>query len=546
MSPAAPIVAVWAEARLLLACVAAAIALGVAITWPTILDIRTVSSISRFAEGHIAALGIMARTPPWETWTPLAGAPHGVDFRPLLWPVGLLARATGAVAAYNLLLIATPALNLLGGWLLGKALGLGGNRAAALGAALSLPAWVRVTLQNGQPEQALLGSGALLIAAVVWASRGSAARMALIPVATFGLGVATPHVVLGSLVVAGAFGVFTRRLRPLITASLALLGALAVGEYHSPGFDTSVPHFFAPFGLLDAAEGPVPKRSIQWLELILPAALPPGKAPFVLHLGYVGLPLFAGAAWAASRWMRSGRNAGQADPSVLGFGVAGVACIGFAAADAGLFAPFSATLAASGTPYRFILGAVLAFSVAAAYTRGIWPVAILSLAEAVQVDPRALPFPTWRLPNDVSSADIARRTVGFDSTPESAARDAPADIIGRDRILLDLPPPGTCRSVAGHYLIEAGEHGLPVPLSLRSGADALPHAPTLSGQLESALNAPDCPGQLAPLLAGFDVVVAHRHDSCLLRETQLRCIQTVLGTGHQTSEVSWWFVAPAH
>lgn len=521
MSTAAPTPAPWAEARLLAFCVLGALALGLLLTWPIALDISGVSSDSRFAEGHIAALGLMARTPIWHTWTTLAGAPEGVDFRPLLWPAGVVARLTGAVAAYNLVLLCTPALNVLGGWVLGTTLRFSARQALGLGAALAMPPWVRTTLQNGQPEQALLGSGALLLAIVVWAGQGSRFRTLAVPLATFALGVATPHVVLACLVLVLVHSAFTRRARPLLNGALALLGALAVSWYHAPGFDSSIQHFFAPFGLLDAADGPVPKRSIQATDLLLQATLPPGKSPYVLHLGYVGFPLLAAAAWAGVRTFAAPRS--QIDHARWS-SAAALVCVVLAVSDAQLLAPFSPALSASGTPYRFTLGAVLACTIAAAHTRAIWPLAALSLAEAAWIDPRPLPFPTFTLPNDVSSTDIAARTAGR----------------GRDGMLLDLPPPGTCRNVASHYLIEASEHGVAVPLVLRSGEIAFPYRTTFSGQLERALNAADCSAQLAPLLAGFDVVVAHKHPECLLRETQLVCIQSILGRGHQTPDVSWW------
>ena len=532
--------------------VVAALLLGVGVTWPTILHPSDSSSLSRFTEGHISAFGLMAQTAPWTPWTTLAAAPEGVDFRPLLWPAGLLARGLGAVATYNVVLMLTPAFNVLGGWVLGRALGLARGQAAALGASLAFPPWVRTTLENGQPEQALLGSGALLLATVVWSCHGRYWRLGLVPLATFGLGVATPHVVLAGLVLVCGFSAFSivsslrsaarssgpgvattavvpanegrnvpptepRALavspipagRTLVAVSLALVGAWAVAGYHAPGFDPSIPHFFAPFGLLDASQGPTPKRAIQALDLVWRAGVPPGKPPFVLHLGYVGVPLMVAGLVGARRapWAAT----------------AGVACLVLAVGEQGpygLFASLSPTLSASGTPYRFVLGAVLAAAILAACTRAAWPLAALSLAESAFIDPRPLPFAPASLPEDASSAQIA----------------------SRDGIVLDLPPPGTCRHVAGHYLVEATRHGNAVPLSLRSGALAYPHRPEFSSQLERALNAPDCAAQLAPLVKGFDVVVAHQHERCLLRETQLGCIQAVLGRGHSTPGVSWWIL----
>jgi hypothetical protein len=455
----------------------------------------------------------MAQTAPWATYTQQAGFPLGVDFRPLLWPLGLFSRLTGAVSSYNLLLLTTPALNVLGGYVLGRRLALPSPASAALGLSLAFPPWVRTTLENGQPEQALLGAGALLLAAVMWAQHGRSPRLILVPIATSLLGIATPHVVLATLVLAGGWLIFAGKPRRGWLGLGLVAGAVAVARYHAPGFDSSIEHFFAPFGLLDASAGPAPKRAIDITELVWKTTIPPGKPPYVVHLGYLGVPLCFATALAArvpaARWTVAGT----------------VACVVLAMGDRGPFgvlAWISPTIAASGTPYRFMLGAVLAASIAAAFTRWGPVVAALSLVESVWADPRPLPFGLLPLPSDPSSLAIRQ-----ESGP-----------------VLDLPPSGTCRDAAGHYLVEATRHGLPTPLVLRSGGAAYAHDPALSTQLEAALSSGDCARLLAPLLDDYPVVVAHRHRDCLLRETQLQCLITVLGRGHQTPTVAWWVRAP--
>lgn len=501
-------------ARSLLAASALALAVGVAATWPLAASLGHLAPASVFTGGHVAALSVGTGVPPWSTHTDLAGWPLGVDFRPLLWPALGLARMVGALAAYDLTVLTTPLLNVLGGALLGRVLFGAGHPAVALGLLLAFPPWVRTTLQNGQPEQALLGYGAAAMAAAVWAATGPRGRLLVVAPAVALAGVSAPHVVLGTLVLVGVWALAGARREPRRLAALALagVGALAVSAYHAPGFDRSVPHFFAPFGLLEAANGPAPKRAVLASDLFLPARMPPGRGPGVLHLGYLGAPLALAGLWSA--WRVAPR--GERWPLVA-------ALLGLALAfgDTGPFGwlgALSSTLAASGTPYRFMIAVLLALAILVARSRWAPVVAALSLAEAVWVDPRPLPFPTVEWPVD-----------------------AGVDLGSGDGPVLDLPLASrSCREPAAHYLAEAGRHGRPSPLLLRSaelawGADA-----ASASALAQAFSSPDCAEALAPLVAGFGAVVVHPHVGCKVRGSERACLARVLGPPERAGDVEYW------
>ncbi len=491
----------------------AAVVLGVGLTWPSAID-RAVLPTSTFTGGHVAALAVATRT--WAPHTVLSGWPLGVDFRPMLWPSIVLAHVVGAPAAYALTLVLTPAANVLGGWVLGRVLFGEARAALCLGALLAAPPWVRTTLQNGQPEQALLGIGAASFALMVWAAEGARWRLALVAPVVALAGITAPHVILATLGVVAVWAVAGVRAAPRRAAALglALVGALGVAAWHAPGFDASIDHFFAPFGLLDASAGPAPKRAVLASDLFFAARMPPGKGPGVIHLGYVGLPLALGAAWAG--WRTPGA------PRWALFAAAGLLVLAFG--EAGPFrwvAALSATLAASGTPYRFVLGVVLALSLVVARSRVAPWVAALSLAEAAWVDPRPLPFPT-----------------------EAWAQHPTAPIPAGQSPLLDLPVVSrSCREAAAHYLAEAGTHGRPTPLYLRSGPLAWGADDTTPARIAAALGAADCAERLPAAVAGFGVVVAHTHGPCRVRPSELRCLTDALGPPAPGEGVRVWTVA---
>ncbi len=493
---------------------------GVAATWPLVLHLGDHAPASVFTEGHIAALSVATHVPPWITHTGLAGWPDGVDFRPLLWPSILLAHLVGALAAYDLTVMLVPVVNVLGGWLLGRVL-FGEQRAAiALGALLAFPPWVRTTLQNGQPEQAVLGLGAALIALGMWAAVGSHHRLwAVAPVVALA-GISAPHVVLATLAIVGVWAAAGARDVPrrMVVLALAAAGAVLVAAYHAPGFDRDIQHFFSPFGLLDAQNGPAPKRAVLLADLFWAARAPPGRGPGVVHLGYLGIPLVLGALSALPRVTpRQERWAVAAAILLLAlaFGESG---------PFGFVVSLSSTIAASGTPYRFVLGAVLALSILVARTRWAPVVVLLSLVEAVRVDPRPLPFPLVEVETDASSAAIR--------TGQGPVLDLP--LVGR-----------SCREGAAHYLAEAGRHGRPTPLLLRSGDLAWGDNLGAQRALAAALASADCPTLLPPLLARYGAVVTHGHGSCRLREPERACLEAVLGAPVTAGETAWWALPPA-
>jgi hypothetical protein len=518
-------------ARALVLVAALALVVPVAATWPLAAELGQAAPASPFTGGHVAALSVATRVPFWSTHTDLAGWPGGVDFRPLLWPSILLARLTGPEAAYGLTLLTTPLVNVLGGVILGRALRFDGRAPVALGALLAFPPWVRTTLQNGQPEQALLGVGAMVVALGVWSLRGAAWRPLLVAPVVALAGVSAPHVVLAALgVLAAAVGLggegpgdapgpvtggsadvarASRRWgRRAAVLAAAALGAAAVARYHTPGFDRSVAHFFAPFGLLDADNGPVPKRAVMAADLFAPARRPPGRGPWVVHLGYVGVPLLAAAITGVRRAPWALVAAGGL--LICAFGDAG---------PYGLLARLSPALSASGTPYRFTLGVVLALAVLVCRTRVAWLVAALSVVEAAWVDPRPLPFERAALPVD-------------EPAPELADTRGP---------VLDLPLVGrSCREGAAHYLAEAGRRDRESPLLLRSGdlawGDALPDAQAL----DAAFRAPECVTKLGPLLEPYGAVVAHRHAGCRLETRVVSCLEGALGPGREHGDTTTW------
>lgn len=498
-------------ASLSLACLAA-LAVAGAVTWPLALHLGEAAPRSTFTGGHVAALSIATHVPPWSTHTELAGWPGGADFRPLLWPSIVLAHLFGALAAYNLTILLIPSLNVLGGWALGRVLFAENRSALLLGALLAFPPWVRTTLQNGQPEQAILGLAAAILALSVWSTKGTPWRMLLVAPAVALGGISAPHVVLAGLGVLGVWAVAGARAEPRRLAVLALAagGASVVAAYHAPGFDRSFAHFFAPFGLIDATVGPTPKRAARFVDLFFQTRLPPGREPWVVHLAYIGPPLAVAAALGAarSRWA----VAAGLVLVVLAFGESG---------PYGLLTPFSTTLAASGTPYRFIAGAVLAFSIAAARTRWAPLVVVFSLVESVLVDPRALPFALTEMPQDTPNEGVA----------------------GVRGAVLDVPLVSqACREAAAHYLAEAGRSGRPSPLLLRSGVSAWGADPARLKALEAAFSAPDCATRLPPLLADFAVVTAHDHGDCLLQESHRACLTAILGAGTTVGDSTAWAI----
>ncbi len=480
-------------------------------SWPLALHLGDSAPVSVFTGGHLAALSVATHVPPWSVHTDLSGWPSGADFRPLLWPSIALAHLVGPLAAYDLTVLLVPVLNVLGGWALGRVIYGRGAAAVWLGALLALPPWVRTTLQNGQPEQAVLGVAAALLALALWAEGGPRWRAALLLPAFTLAGISAPHVTLAALAIVGVWAVASRTAwsKRIPVAASALLGGWLVSQYHGPGFDTSIAHFFAPFGLLDAHNGPQPKRAALLSDLFFRARTPPGKPPWVVHLAYLG-PVLGLAALVNAR-RRPWAFAAGFVLLVLAFGDAG---------PFHLLTLLSPTLAASGTPYRFMLGVIVAFAAVVADSRWAPLVLAVSIAETLLVDPRPLPFALNPVSLDASSPALAAEGTGP---------------------VLDVPLVGRgCREAAAHYLTEAGRSGRPSPLLLRSSEDAWGDRQDHARALQEAFDAPNCAEVLPPLLTEYTAVVLHRHAGCPVREKTEACLSRVLGGPTVSGEVEWW------
>ena len=509
----------------------AAVAVGAAAVWPVPLTPLALVSDTTFTEGHRVALGFADGT----LGPRLLDIAGGADFRSLLWPADLLASVVGPVLALNLLFVLTPAFNAVCGWLLGAALGLGGWSRFVLGAAVAFNPWVHSTLANGQLEQAVIGGAALVWAVALVAER----RVWLAPVltvTTLAVGAAAPHVALAAclgLPVWAAGSVVRARHEPRAAARiggvwLALLGAAALGawlsaRYHAPSFDAVV-RLFAPFGSVDAAPtGGHVKRAVLLRDLFTPPGAPPRLANGVVHSGYLGLPLLLaalGGAW----WRRSPLLAGLAC-LVLAFGAGSTVPLPYAALEA-----LSPTIAASGTPYRFLVGALVGLAASAAVIpwgpRGALALVALLWADAWRGDPRALPLAT-----NVVTVDSSAIALREGSGP-----------------VLDLPVSGPrCKEGATHFLLEATVHHRPIPVVMRAQWEAWP-APGLgraadrafARRVEAGLTACD-PAVIAEIrAAGFTSIVAHGHRDCNLSAAETTCLRSAFGSGTAEGKVVWW------
>ncbi|MDP2311491.1 MAG: hypothetical protein Q8P41_01185 [Pseudomonadota bacterium] len=512
----------------------ASVAVGAAAIWPVPLAAGALVPDTTFTEGHRIALGFADGTLGARTLD-IAG---GADFRPLLWPADLLAAAVGSVLALNLVFLLIPAFNAVCGWLLGAALGFGGWSRFVLGAALAFNPWVHTTLANGQLEQAVLGGAALIWAVALLAVRMPYVGVPLLTVTTLAVGTAAPHVALAAcaaLPVWGGVAILAERRgqdrratvllagRWVFVVGAAAVGAFAAARYHAPNFDTVV-RLFAPFGSVDAAPvGAQVKRAVLLSDLYAAPALPPRLANGVVHSGYLGVPLVL-AALAGLRWQRAPLVAGLAC-LVLAFGAGTTVPLPYAALEA-----LSPTIAASGTPYRFLVGALVGLAASAAAVpwgpRGALALVALLWADAWTGDPRALPLAASAVTVDPSNAALATGT-------------GP---------VLDLPVPGPrCKEGATHYLLEATAHGRPIPVVLRPSWEAWPAAGTgvaadrdFARQVEAGLHACD-PAVLAAIrAAGFTAVVAHGHRNCNLDPVEAACLRGAFGPGTSQGKVTWW------
>jgi hypothetical protein len=205
--------------------------------------------------------------------------------------------------------------------------------------------------------------------------------------------------------------------------------------------------------------------------------------------------------------------------------VAGLALLWLAFGDAGGLYPAIAAVvppvSASGTPYRFVLGAILAFAVLAARTRAAPWVAALSLMEAAWVDPRPWPF----------------------ASTEALSHPGLRALRGTAGAVLDLPRVGrACPDEAAHHLAGVSAHGMPSPLLLRQADAAWGDNGERARALDEALVSADCAERLPPLLVGYGAVVVHLHGDCALRRRSLHCLDDVLGHPTEEDGARWWRV----
>ncbi|MES2637834.1 MAG: hypothetical protein V4850_00060 [Myxococcota bacterium] len=518
----------------LLVLLVGAVAIGAAAVWPVPTDMRALLPDTTFTDGHHIALGFADGTLPFSfanraRTLDIAG---GAEFRPLLWPADLLASVVGPVLALNLVFVLIPAFNAVCGWLLGAALRLGGWSRFVLGAAIAFNPWVHTTLANGQLEQAVLGGAALLWAVASFGARRPWIGVPLLAVTTLAVGTAAPHVALAACagltvwaVVAVAAERSDRRAaffvaaRWLALVGAAALGALSASRYHAPNFDPVV-RLFAPFGSVDAAPvGAQVKRAVLLTDLFFAPGLPPRLANGVVHTGYLGVPLIV-AALAGIRWLRAPLLVGLAC-LVLAFGAGTVVPLPYAAIEA-----LSPTIAASGTPYRFLIGALVGLAASAAAIpwgpRGALALVALLWADGWVGDPRPLPLATSAVVHDPSTVALA---------------------VGTGPVL-DLPVSGPrCREGATHFLLEAIAHKRSVPVVMRPAYEAWPAADRdFARRVDAGLKSCDPTVLEAIRAAGFTAVVAHGHRDCNLDPAEEVCLRSAFGPGTSQGTVTWWAV----
>ncbi|MDP2306733.1 MAG: hypothetical protein Q8P18_11980 [Pseudomonadota bacterium] len=511
------------------------LAIGAAAVWPVPTAVRALVPDTTFTDGHRIALGFADGTLPFFTRTgartlDIAG---GADFRPLLWPADLLAAVAGPLLALNLVFILIPAFNAVCGWILGAALRLGAWSRFVLGAAIAFNPWVHTTLANGQLEQAVLGGAALVWAVALLGAARPWIGAPLLAVTTFAVGTAAPHVALAACAALPIWAVVSlvaegrqdRRsavfvgIRWLLLIGAAAIGAQAASRYHAPNFDAVV-RLFAPFGSVDAAPvGAQVKRAVLLSDLFVAPGLPPRLANGVVHSGYLGVPLLV-AALAGVGWRRAPLLAGLAC-LVLAFGAGTTFPLPYAGLEA-----LSPTIAASGTPYRFLIGAIVGLAASAAAIpwgpRGALALVALLWASGWTGDPRPLPLASVAVAHDPSTVALS---------------------VGTGPVL-DLPVPGPrCKEGATHYLLEATEHGRPVPVVLRPSSEAWPKGDrAFARRVDAGLNPCD-PDVLAEIrAAGFTAVVAHGHRNCNLAPEEAACLRTAFGPGTSQGKVTWWSI----
>jgi hypothetical protein len=515
-----PLPPVGRERRFLVGLIAATLALGIAITWPLARHPLDTAPATTFTMGHLVGIGFAARKLldlDLDPHLPLAAWPGGADFRPLLWPVNLLAVLTGPVLAFNALVVATPSINALCTWWLGGKLGMGAWSRLGFAGVVAWNPWVSASLQNGQVEQALLGGVSLVLGCLVAGATGATWLAGMAGVVSLGVAMATPHVGLAAVLVSGAWAAWefarTRRWRWLLIAATIALGAWLAARWHAVNFDDGNVHLFAPLGSRTEAGLPARKSAVLLRDLFTRAQMPPEGRTSVLHSGYLGIPLLVLAAMG-----------GRRQPPALFAGlVMAVLSLGRAGGLWSVLTGLSPTLALSDTPYRCLIGGWVALAAAAArYPSRLvvfWP--LFCWLETAWVDPRPLPMATIGVATQGPTRALALRT-------------GPV-------LYLRYSARGCGEAIAGD-LLEATRHGRPVPWVLRDGPSALPTGLALPARVEAALSSAQCAHDLEELSHGwpFAAVVARKTGRCKVTLAQAACISRVFGSAQEDARYWWW------
>lgn len=540
----------------LLTVVVPLIALGlwadrVGLSRPDAIGPRTMFTPGQYLAAAIASAQV-AELGHFSTATDLVGWPDVADFRAVMWPTQLLAVLTGPLTAVNLVFVFTPAFNAIAGWWLGRTLGLDRWGRVALAGMVGYSPWVRETWMNGQLEQAVVGTVALMWAAgVAAARRPSLPRILLAGGVTWGVGMTSPHLCLAGCLGLGVWAAWDtltevpRRTQirgwlPVLIVAAA--GLLVAGRYHSPNFTAGVQVFF-PKGSDGHPGGLAGLPEQATLASLL---LPPTDRPtdiVVLHPTWLGWVTLAGVALAVAR--RALLGTATRTTSLL---PAGLVLVLF---SLGADVPFgrvhvpgpfallglvSPTIAQSGSAYRMIGAAVIALAaVAAGIVRGPRSAATLVLlcwAETSLAATRPLPF----LPMDFAPDPVAP---GFNE------RDTADDVV-RAGAVLDLPLVGPgCPDATFHYVFEATRRLRPVPI-LPAAPGIYPTVPGLPGEVRIATQQADCGAALGTVIPGwgFTAVALHDHPACTPTARLVRCLEAAFGPGESVPGLRWWDPLP--
>ncbi len=520
-----------------------------------------------FTDGHLVGAE-MARRALTEggaggLHSALAGWPEGVMLRPFLWPLVLLSVVVGPALAFNLGWALCPALGALGGAALARSLGASTWGATLSGALLAWPMWSRVTLGNGQLEQALLGGVALVWAAALHGERRAGHRLLGAPLLLLGLGLAAPNLGLAAALGLACLGAGRAlegiwpagpRLPGLARRRLlrwGMMGALSIGatllidRYHAANF-SSEPNLYRPRAEARAAGterahiDPPPEKVSGWsatqtnllssasARSLLQPVGPQGFAILPAHVPYLGWTLLLAGGLGL---LRGGRRS-------LALGVVIGTALCFSLGDRvrlggqdwwmpwALVERLSRSAASSGSPYRLVVAAVVGLSAAAGVgllpqrpgvARGGGRAAALTVVVglAAWVETSALPGVPLPLPSRALSIH-----------PGLAA------LQGSDAPALDLPLPfrRECETAPPHYMSGLLLHGRPLLHNLNPRGAYFGETELVLA-LDRLLGGPACEEKLKEALVfmGIGAVVVHREPPCALEPRVLACLHAALG-----------------